>query len=59
MFEAFEELCHLWCYAEDLESFETACKELINFYALVSSTKSAITHMGLNKNAAVRIHIPI
>ena len=49
----------MWCYAEDLESFETACKELINFYALVSSTKSAITHMGLNKNAAVRIHIPI
>ncbi|KAI0771527.1 Alpha/Beta hydrolase protein [Trametes elegans] len=34
LFEAFEELCHLWCYAEDLESFETACKELINCYAL-------------------------
>ncbi|KAH9894169.1 Alpha/Beta hydrolase protein [Cubamyces lactineus] len=36
VFEAFEELCHLWCYAEDLESFETACKELINCYALDS-----------------------
>ncbi|KAI0356681.1 alpha/beta-hydrolase [Trametes cingulata] len=35
IFEAFEELCHLWCYAEDLESFETACKELINCYALL------------------------
>ncbi|KAL7282046.1 hypothetical protein ACG7TL_003513 [Trametes sanguinea] len=34
VFEAFEELCHLWCYAEDLESFETACKELINCYAI-------------------------
>ncbi|KAI0676767.1 Alpha/Beta hydrolase protein [Trametes maxima] len=33
IFEAFEELTHLWCYAEDLESFETACKELINCYA--------------------------
>ncbi|CDO74127.1 hypothetical protein BN946_scf185043.g177 [Trametes cinnabarina] len=33
VFEAFEELCHLWCYAEDLESFETACKELVNCYA--------------------------
>ncbi|KAI0829356.1 Alpha/Beta hydrolase protein [Trametes gibbosa] len=34
LFEAFEELAHLWCYSEDLESFETACKELINCYAL-------------------------
>ncbi|KAI0751268.1 Alpha/Beta hydrolase protein [Daedaleopsis nitida] len=33
LFDAFEELSHLWCYAEDLESFETACKELINCYA--------------------------
>ena len=30
-----EELCHLWCYAEDLESYETACKELVNCYAQV------------------------
>ncbi|EJF63051.1 alpha/beta-hydrolase [Dichomitus squalens LYAD-421 SS1] len=34
IFDAFEELCHLWCYAEDLESFETACKELVNCYAI-------------------------
>ncbi|KAI0637711.1 Alpha/Beta hydrolase protein [Trametes polyzona] len=34
IFEAFEELCHLWCYSEDLESFETAAKELINCYAM-------------------------
>ncbi|KAL1937580.1 hypothetical protein VTO73DRAFT_13075 [Trametes versicolor] len=34
IFEAFEELCHLWCYAEDLESFETACRELLNCYAM-------------------------
>ncbi|OJT13183.1 hypothetical protein TRAPUB_10274 [Trametes pubescens] len=34
IFDAFEELCHLWCYAEDLESFETACRELLNCYAM-------------------------
>ncbi|KAI0721973.1 hypothetical protein C8T65DRAFT_705024 [Cerioporus squamosus] len=33
VFDALEELAHLWCYAEDLESFETACKELVNSYA--------------------------
>ncbi|KAH9943003.1 alpha/beta-hydrolase [Epithele typhae] len=33
IFDAFEELSHLWCYAEDLESFETACKEMVNCYA--------------------------
>lgn len=38
LFDAFEELSHLWCYAEDLESFETACKELVNCYALVRTT---------------------
>ena len=38
IFDAFEELCHLWCYAEDLESFETATKELVNCYALVSAS---------------------
>lgn len=40
IFDAFEELCHLWCYAEDLESFETATKELVNCYAMVSRAVS-------------------
>ncbi|RPD62035.1 alpha/beta-hydrolase, partial [Lentinus tigrinus ALCF2SS1-7] len=34
VFDALEELAHLWCYAEDLESFETACRELVNSYAM-------------------------
>ena len=25
VFDGWEELCRLWCYAEDLESFEYAC----------------------------------
>ena len=38
VFDALEELAHLWCYAEDLESFETACRELVNSYAMVRFT---------------------
>ena len=45
LFDAFEELCHLWCYAEDLESFETACKELVNCYALVWKHFPALSHV--------------
>ncbi|OBZ71835.1 hypothetical protein A0H81_08215 [Grifola frondosa] len=33
VFEAVEELSQLWAYSEDLESFESACKEVLTFFA--------------------------
>ncbi|TFY58564.1 hypothetical protein EVJ58_g6343 [Rhodofomes roseus] len=33
VFEALEELCQLWAFSEDLESFEYSCKEVLDFFA--------------------------
>ncbi|OSX60525.1 hypothetical protein POSPLADRAFT_1047949 [Postia placenta MAD-698-R-SB12] len=32
VFDAFEELVQLWAFAEDLESFEYSCKELLDLF---------------------------
>ena len=42
MLDATDELCQLWSYAEDLETFEYACKELLDYFAGPVSYTSAI-----------------
>ncbi|KAH9950101.1 Alpha/Beta hydrolase protein [Amylocystis lapponica] len=32
VFDSFDNLVQLWCYAEDLLSFEHACKELLDYF---------------------------
>lgn len=48
VFDAYDELCHLWGYAEDLETFEHANKLLLSYCAspvslVTSHLKTSLT----------------
>ena len=50
VFDAYDELCHLWGYAEDLETFEHANKLLLSYCA--SPVSLVTSHL---KNLADRL----